>query len=198
MASRASARLASTDANMSGTPPRWGRCLPPQGGGDERGRRRQKRYRHRGRQTTRQLASAPSRSDEPSIASPRRASSLELLTQCVCAGEGFEADEAAADFEERFVDVVAAFVADAEPAVLVQPGERALDDPALAAEPGAVRTLGLGDPGTDASGAQCAAVASWSGRRDRRATVSVVAAVGRVCRAPAGCRRRAAVSGSRR
>ena len=56
-----------------------------------------------------------------------------------------EADEAAADREERFVDVVAAFVADAQAAVLVQPGDRALDDPALAAEPGAVTALGPGD-----------------------------------------------------
>jgi hypothetical protein len=45
-----------------------------------------------------------------------------------------EADEAAADREERFVDVVAAFVADAQPSVLVQPSEGALDDPALRAE----------------------------------------------------------------
>jgi hypothetical protein len=45
-----------------------------------------------------------------------------------------EADEAAADREERFVDVVAAFVADAQPSVLVQPSKGALDDPALRAE----------------------------------------------------------------
>jgi hypothetical protein len=37
------------------------------------------------------------------------------------------------------VDVGAAFVAESESAVLVEPGECALDDPALAAEPGAVR-----------------------------------------------------------
>jgi hypothetical protein len=37
------------------------------------------------------------------------------------------------------VDVGAAFVADAQSAVLMQPGDRALDDPALLAEPGAVR-----------------------------------------------------------
>ena len=56
------------------------------------------------------------------------------------------------------MDVVAAFVADAQPAVLVQPGECALNDPALAAEPGTVRTLGLGDPRLDAAGAQRTAV----------------------------------------
>jgi hypothetical protein len=65
--------------------------------------------------------------------------------------EELEADEAAADREERFVDVVAAFVADAQAAVLVQPGDRALDDPALLAEPGAVRRLGSGDPRLDAA-----------------------------------------------
>ena len=52
-----------------------------------------------------------------------------------------EADEAAADREEGFVDVVAAFVADAQSAVLMQPGDRALDDPALVAEPGTVTDL---------------------------------------------------------
>jgi len=43
------------------------------------------------------------------------------------------------------VDVVASFVGDAEPAVVVEPGGRALDDPALFAEPGAVWCLGSGD-----------------------------------------------------
>jgi hypothetical protein len=37
--------------------------------------------------------------------------------------------------EERLVDVSASFVADAQAAVLVQPADRALDDPALLAEP---------------------------------------------------------------
>ena len=53
------------------------------------------------------------------------------------------------------MDVVAAFVADAEAAVLVQPGDCALDDPALFAEPGAVRlssglrsSLGCGGGGS--------------------------------------------------
>ena len=48
--------------------------------------------------------------------------------------ELFEADEAGAELEEGLVDVGAAFIADAQAAVLVQPGDRALDDPALAAE----------------------------------------------------------------
>ena len=55
------------------------------------------------------------------------------------------------------MDVVAAFVADAEAAVLVQPGDRALDDPALLAEPGAVSCLGSGDPRLDVAAAQLAA-----------------------------------------
>ena len=45
---------------------------------------------------------------------------------------------------------MAAFVAGREPSELVQPGERPLDDPALAAEPGAVLGLAsrdsVGDP----------------------------------------------------
>jgi len=46
----------------------------------------------------------------------------------------FEADEAAGDREEGLVDVGAALEADAESAVLVQPGDRALDHPALLAQ----------------------------------------------------------------
>lgn len=52
--------------------------------------------------------------------------------------EGSEADEAAGDRDECFVDVCSAFVAEAQAAVLVEPGEGAFDDPALAADPGAV------------------------------------------------------------
>jgi hypothetical protein len=54
------------------------------------------------------------------------------------------------------VDVVAAFVADAQAAVLVQPGDRALDHPTLLAEPGTVLSLAPGDPGLDAATAQLA------------------------------------------
>ena len=43
--------------------------------------------------------------------------------------EQLEADQAAADREKRFVDVVAALVADAQAPVLVQPGDRALNNP---------------------------------------------------------------------
>ena len=54
------------------------------------------------------------------------------------------ADEAAAEGEERFVDLVAAVVADEQPFELMQPGEGALDHPAVAAEPGAVPRSGGG------------------------------------------------------
>jgi hypothetical protein len=68
-----------------------------------------------------------------------------------------EADQAAADRQERLVDVGASFVADAKSPVLVQPGNRALDDPALLAEPGAVRALRPGDPRLDVTAAQLGA-----------------------------------------
>jgi CubicO group peptidase (beta-lactamase class C family) len=51
------------------------------------------------------------------------------------------------------VDVGPAFVADTEAAVLVQPGDRALDDPALLAELGAVWLLRSWDRGADPAGA---------------------------------------------
>ena len=49
------------------------------------------------------------------------------------------------------MDVVAAVVADEEALVVVQPGEGALDDPAGAAEAGAVFGLAPGDLGADAA-----------------------------------------------
>ena len=71
--------------------------------------------------------------------------------------EEFEADQAAADREEGFVDVVATLVADAQAAVLVEPGNRALDHPTLFAEPGAVRALRPRDLGLDAAATELAA-----------------------------------------
>jgi hypothetical protein len=65
------------------------------------------------------------------------------------------------------VDLVAAVVADEQPLEFVQPGEGALDDPAVAAESGAVRDLAAGDLGGDAALAEQPAV-----------LVVVVAAVG--------------------
>jgi hypothetical protein len=67
-----------------------------------------------------------------------------------------EADQAAADREEGFVDVVAALEADAQPPVLVQPGDRSLDHPSLLAEAGAVGALRPGDLGLDATAAELA------------------------------------------
>ena len=59
--------------------------------------------------------------------------------------ESFEADQAAGEVEQGLMGLGGAFVADVESPVLVQPGEGALDDPAPAAEPGAV----LGRPARD-------------------------------------------------
>ena len=78
-------------------------------------------------------------------------------------GELLVADERAADREERFVDVGAPVVAAREAAVVVQPGEGALDDPALDSQAGAVLgwllgAAAFGDPRRDASGAQFQAV----------------------------------------
>jgi hypothetical protein len=57
------------------------------------------------------------------------------------------------------VDFVAAVVADEQSLELVQPGEGALDDPAVAAKPGAVLGLATGDLGSDAAAAELAAMA---------------------------------------
>jgi hypothetical protein len=68
----------------------------------------------------------------------------------------FEADQAAADREEGFVDVIAAFIADAETAVLMKSGDRALDDPAFLAEAGAVSALRPSDPCLETAATQLA------------------------------------------
>ena len=65
------------------------------------------------------------------------------------------------------MDLVAAVVADEQPFELVEPGEGALDDPAVAAETGAVLGLAAGDLGLDPALAELVAV-----------LVVVVAAVG--------------------
>ena len=61
------------------------------------------------------------------------------------------ADEAAGEGEEAFVDVVAAVGADEQSAAVVKPGEGALDDPTVAAEPGAVFSLTASDQRLDAA-----------------------------------------------
>jgi hypothetical protein len=60
-----------------------------------------------------------------------------------------EADEAAAEGEESFVDLGATVVTDEQPLEVVKPGEGALDDPAEAAEAGAVLGEAAGDHGLD-------------------------------------------------
>jgi hypothetical protein len=56
------------------------------------------------------------------------------------------------------VDVCAAVVADEQSLELVQPGEAAFDDPAVAAEPGAVLDVAACDLGCDAALAELAAI----------------------------------------
>ena len=56
------------------------------------------------------------------------------------------------------MDLVAAVVADEQPFEVVQPGEGALDDPADAAEAGAVLGVATCDLGAHASASQLAAV----------------------------------------
>ena len=66
----------------------------------------------------------------------------------------------AAEGEEGFVDLGAAFVADEQAAELVQPGEGALDNPAEAAQAGAVLGCAAGDYWFDPALAELAPVAS--------------------------------------
>lgn len=56
------------------------------------------------------------------------------------------------------MDFGAAVVADEQPSELVQPGEGALDDPADAAETGAVRGLLARDHGLDPAAAELAPI----------------------------------------
>ena len=48
-------------------------------------------------------------------------------------------DQAGGEAEEGFMDVVASFPPDAEASEAVEPGDRALDNPAMNTEAGAVR-----------------------------------------------------------
>src|SRR5688572_1348367 len=61
------------------------------------------------------------------------------------------ADHRAAQLDERLVQLGSPFVAGAQAPEVVQPGEGALDDPALAAQPGAVLDAAPGDHGLDAA-----------------------------------------------
>ena len=74
------------------------------------------------------------------------------------------------------MDVAAALIARAEPFEGVQPGEAALDHPALTAQPGAVRDAAAGDPRSDPALSELSAV-----------DVVVIAAIGeQLPRSPAG------------
>lgn len=81
-----------------------------------------------------------------------RRPALELVSKVGV--ESAEADDAAAEAEEALVDVAAVLVADGESSEGVEPGEGAFDDPAPAAEPGAVRCLAAGDAVTYAACSQ--------------------------------------------
>src|SRR5207245_758003 len=64
-------------------------------------------------------ASSRAFSQQTSGRTTRARTSLELLTQCLRTDEGLEADEPAADREERFMDVLAPLVANPQATVLV-------------------------------------------------------------------------------
>lgn len=68
------------------------------------------------------------------------------------------ADFDTSDRQERFVDVGTAFVAHAEPAVLVQPAVGTLDDPSVDPQAAAVIGAAAGQDRLDAAGTQLAAV----------------------------------------
>ena len=85
------------------------------------------------------------------------APALELLSQCGVA-ESAVADEAAAEREEGLVDVGTAVVAHEQPFELMQPGEGALDDPAVAADAGAVLGFPTRDLASDPAPAELASL----------------------------------------
>lgn len=89
-------------------------------------------------------------------------------------------DEAGGEAEEGFVDVVASFPVDAETSEAVQPGDRALDNPAVNAEAGAMRDSAAGDHRFDARGPDRTAV-----------LVVVVTAVAELGRDPIPCAQKA-------
>lgn len=80
---------------------------------------------------------------------------LEVLTKALDVAVG---DEAGREAEEGFVYVVASFPPDAESSEAVEPGDRALDNPAMNTEAGAVRYSAAGDDRLDALSPDQAAV----------------------------------------
>src|SRR5215212_6196663 len=85
----------------------------------------------------------------------RQRADLELVSQSF---EEALADERAGQVHEGLVQFGAALPADAQAAVLVQPGEGSLDDPAHSPEARAVLGGAAGDDRLDAAGPQLAAV----------------------------------------
>jgi hypothetical protein len=67
-------------------------------------------------------------------------------------------DEAGSEAKEGFVDVVASFPSDPEPAEAVEPGDRPLDNPAVDSEAGSVWGAAAGDHWFDAQRPDQAAV----------------------------------------
>jgi hypothetical protein len=65
--------------------------------------------------------------------------------------EAAPAEDRAGEDEQRGVDLGGALLADAQAAEVVHAREAAFDDPALAAEPGAVRGAAAGDERLDAA-----------------------------------------------
>lgn len=92
------------------------------------------------------------------------------------------ADQRAANREEGFVDVVPAVVASLKASVLVQPGDRVLDHPAIFAKPRAVGRVAFGDSRCDAALAErlavLAAVVGAVGEQDLRSELAVAAGGG--------------------
>jgi hypothetical protein len=82
------------------------------------------------------------------------------------------------------VDLVAAVVADEQSLEVMQPGEGALDDPADAAEPGAVLGLTAGDLGADAATTELAPVEGCQNPVQRRIRILTPFSLARRQRTP--------------
>ncbi len=82
------------------------------------------------------------------------------------------------------MDIAATFVADEQSLEVVQPGEGALDDPAVSAQSGAVLGLAAGDDRFDAVLADESAVLVVGRSRGRRSHCRGGGAAGRAVRSP--------------
>jgi len=81
---------------------------------------------------------------------------LEALSEWI--REAVPGDEGVSDGEERFVDVMAPLIPDAESAVLVQPSQRSLDDPSEGTQSAPVWCSPFHDVRPDASRAKLLAM----------------------------------------